>query len=257
MSIISTPNKNSVEGMYETSSGKQRVVMTSSFSGTQTAYSESSVECIVQDGSGNKQRCVCVTPIDAGSSLPDQTGQGGKFLKTTGSSLAWDDVVQNSGTGSLSLGLGGAEADGDGSIGIGAGSESSGSSSIAIGTSAEAKGADSIAIGGIAKDNSKNYNTIVGGRSTSTQNGSTVIGYNASSTALGGIAIGLGASATEAGTLNIGLSTDGNTGTSYKLLDSDGTIPAVRLGTLPQNDGNYRLRLTIASGVPTLSWVAE
>lgn len=104
MSIISTPNENSVEGIYETSSGKQRVVMTSSFSGTQTDYSESSVECIVQDGSGNKQRCVCVTNFSDAESSP---------------------------------------------------------------------------------------------------------------------------------------------------------ISAVRLGTLPQDDGNYRLRLTIASGVPTLSWVAE
>ena len=259
MSIINTPTTDSVEGVVGTDSGNQRVVMVNPIVGTQSGYSTKSVECVVEDEGGNKQRCVCVTHFsDAESSpIPDQTGHGGQFLKTTGSSLVWDDVVQNSGTGSLALGLGGADADGDGAIGIGSGSESSGASSISVGISSEATGDDSIVIGGIAKDNGNNYNTVIGGRSTSTKNGSTIVGYNASSTAIGGIAIGLGASATENGTLNIGLSTNGNTGTSYKLLNSDGTIPAIRLGSLPNNDGNYRLRLTISSGVPTLSWVAE
>ena len=37
-----------------------------------------------------------------------------------------------------------------------------------------------------------------------------------------------------------------------------GTISADRLAsTTGLADGNYKLRLTMASGVPTLSWVAE
>ena len=41
-------------------------------------------------------------------------------------------------------------------------------------------------------------------------------------------------------------------------MNATGNLPADRLAsTTGLADGNYRLRLTMASGVPTLSWVAE
>lgn len=49
----------------------------------------------------------------------------------------------------------------------------------------------------------------------------------------------------------------GNHNGVYKLFDADGTIPAARHASLPVADGTYVLKLVIASGVPTLSWVAE
>ena len=64
----------------------------------------------------------------------------------------------------------------------------------------------------------------------------------------------------EAGTVCFALTTtnDDTLPPNYKLLDSDGTIPADRLAsTTGLADGNYRLRLTMTNGVPTLSWVAE
>ena len=44
----------------------------------------------------------------------------------------------------------------------------------------------------------------------------------------------------------------------YKILDANGNLPADRLAsTTGLADGNYRLRLTMSNGVPTLTWVAE
>ena len=40
-------------------------------------------------------------------------------------------------------------------------------------------------------------------------------------------------------------------------INSDGTIPAARHAALPSADGTYVLKLVIADGTPTLSWVAE
>ena len=76
---------------------------------------------------------------------------------------------------------------------------------------------------------------------------------------------GLGANGlnSEAGTLCVALTTtnSGNRANwnNYKVLKSDGTIPADRLGdTTGLTAGNYRPRLTIdAQGNKTITWVAE
>lgn len=66
-----------------------------------------------------------------------------------------------------------------------------------------------------------------------------------------------GASLT-AGTFYIGLRNSTNEdGTVYEMLSHNGTIPAARHAALPSADGTYVLKLVIANGVPTLSWVAE
>lgn len=259
MSTITEPSTSTVEGVVGTDKGNQRVVMTNAFTGTQLVHSTKSVEVLCDDGSGNKQLCVAVTHFSdsESSSIPSQLGHGGQFLKTNGTTIEWDDALQNEATGSLGFGVGGATVSGSGAIGIGAGVESNGASSVAIGTASIAEGDDSICIGTVSKDNNTNSNVCIGSRTSSTQNGSVVVGYNAKSTAIGGIAIGLDAEASEAGTFNVGLSTDGYSGTSYKVLENNGQICASRFATIPVTNGNYRLRATVNNGVVTYSWVAE
>ena len=258
MSTITEPSTTTVEGVVGTDSGNQRVVMTEAFNGTQLTHSTKSVEVICEDGSGNKQRCVAVTHFsDSESSpIPSQLGHGGQFLKTTGSTLVWDDALQNKATGSLAVAVEG-DADGDGAIAVGMGSEANGQSGIALGTGAESGGDDSICIGGIAKDNGENYNTVIGGRASSTKRGNVVLGYNASSTALGSVALGYQASATENGTFVVGLSTDGNSTTNYTVINSDGKINPSMFANVPSADGTYVLKVTVSGGVKTYSWVAE
>lgn len=76
MALESEPNEYSVTGVVSTSEGNQEVVFTSEFSGTQQGYSEMSTECIVEDGSGNKQRCVCIKNMDNLSVPPMPTTAG-------------------------------------------------------------------------------------------------------------------------------------------------------------------------------------
>ena len=218
MSTITEPNEYSIEGIVGTDSGNQRVVMTSAFTGTQLIHTTDSVEVVCEDEQGNKQRCVAVTHFSDSESnpIPSQTGHGGQFLKTTGTTLLWDDALQNKATGSLGVAIEG-DADGDGAIAIGKGSEASGQSGISIGTGAESTGDDSICVGGIANDGGEDYNTIVGGRASASKKSNTVLGYNSSSSALGAVAIGYQAEATENGTMVVGLAVDGVTPTNYTL----------------------------------------
>lgn len=112
----------------------------------------------------------------------------------------------------------------EGGTTVGAGSMGSGTNSVAIGNTTVASGASSIAIGNGA---------------TASANDAIMVGHGTNSTA---------------GTMAVGLGT-GLAPVTYTLLDANGNIPADRLGTLPAADGNYTLRLTIASGVPTITWV--
>lgn len=258
MSTITEPSTTTVEGVVGTDSGNQRVVMTSAFTGTQLVHSTKSVEVLCDDGSGNKQLCVAVTHFsDSESSpIPSQTGHANQFLKTTGSTLVWDDVLQNKATGSLGVAIEG-DATGDGSIAVGEGSEANGQSGIALGTGAESGGDDSICIGGIAKDGDKDYNTVIGGRASASDISNVVLGYNASSTAVGSVALGYQASATENGTFVVGLSTDGISTTNYTVIGTNGKINPAMFASVPQTDGNYILRATVNNGVVTYSWVAE
>ena len=153
-----------------------------------------------------------------------------------------------------------------GTIAIGAGSMAggsySGNNSIAIGENAN------------AKDNlSGNYNVAIGGSATA-RAAATAVGYAAygahHSVAIGdnmcsyngGVIIGSADSqviGTGKGCFDVVLYNDQTyTSTLYNILDINGILAADRLAsTTGLADGNYRLRLTMASGVPTLSWVAE
>lgn len=168
--------------------------------------------------------------------LPSQTGNAGKFLTTDGTDASWSSCyyslidgfkqqVNLSNVNALKVPTAPGIAIGTNSVtgyAIGIGGSVSGFSGIAIGFASNAQGEKSVAIG---------YGTIAA-KTNSIQLGT---GNN-----------------NEAKTLYVGFDTS-----NYKLLDSDGTIPAARHAALPSADGTYVLKLVIASGVPTLSWVAE
>lgn len=172
---------------------------------------------------GKKHRVNLVADITGGggggSSLPDQTGHSGEFLTTDGTDASWSDKpLVNSGTGSQSIGIL---------------STASGTFSVAVGKNATAN-----------KDNA----CAVGALSSATGITSLALGYGATATKQNAIQIGNGSNSV-AGTVKI---------RSYEIMSADGTIPADRLAsTTGLADGNYRLRLVMASGVPTLEWVAE
>lgn len=71
MSTVTEPNEYSVEGIIDSGDSKQRVIMTQTVDGSQVSYSENSVECVVENAGGKKQRCVCVYVFSDGASNPE------------------------------------------------------------------------------------------------------------------------------------------------------------------------------------------
>lgn len=66
-------------------------------------------------------------------------------------------------------------------------------------------------------------------------------------------AIGVSATNSDANTFKVA-----NANGNFEMMNANGNLPADRLAsTTGLADGNYRLRLTITNGEPTLSWVAE
>ena len=74
MSTITEPNEYNVEGIVTSGESKQRVVMTQTIDGSQLSYSEDSVECVVENSGGKKQRCVCVYVFSDGTNNPERFG---------------------------------------------------------------------------------------------------------------------------------------------------------------------------------------
>lgn len=88
MATITNPNEYSVEGIVTSGEGKQRVIMTQTIDGSQLSYSEDSVECIVENSGGEKQRCVCVYVFSDGANNPENfanvpTSNGNYRLRLT------------------------------------------------------------------------------------------------------------------------------------------------------------------------------
>ena len=86
--------------------------------------------------------------------LPDQTGNSGKFLTTDGTDASWSDKpLVNRATGTNGIGIGGSSlvASGNNSIAVGPNPQATASGAIAIGVDARATVADGIAIGDYAR----------------------------------------------------------------------------------------------------------
>ena len=198
----------------------------------------------------------------SGGGLPDQTGQSGKFLTTDGTDASWSNLV--------------------------------GTAPTTNNTSRKLLVTDGSAIESWAAGFTVNYNTFQSNgfinlsKNTQTPYKSVVVGFNAqadsstgqvviggvavSSNAPFGVAIGMNAGVGAQGAIQISgngtnttqTNSDANTfkvanaNGNFEMMNANGNLPADRLAsTTGLTDGNYRLRLVMASGVPTLEWVAE
>lgn len=178
----------------------------------------------------------------APSGLPDQTGQNGKFLTTDGTDASWSDKpLVNTATGADSLQVLGNTINPvtqSQSTVVGKGSYVSGNQATVCGTNSFA------APYGVAIGRDAGVNTGC--------NYGIAIGRGCRSNAASAIQLGAGQTNSDANTFKVA-----NANGNFEIMSADGTIPAARHASLPAADGTYVLKLVIASGVPTLSWVAE
>ena len=133
------------------------------------------------------------------------------------------DVLTNTATGTDSFSTGGANVTtGSSSLAIGVDAATGLSGEVAVGAAAMSGGYASVAVGNAADATGGNA-VAVGQNSLAGSMNSTAVGQGAKSTATYAIQLGAGTNS-EAGTLSVGLR-NGN----YKLLGSNGKIPAERL----------------------------
>lgn len=196
-----------------------------------------------------------------GSSLPDMTGQSGKFLTNDGTDASWGTIsaLQNTATGSDSLTILGEPTNTYDNVNIGKNSGFYGfggykapSSSIAIGNYAKVYGryteSYNIAIGYLARTGDTtgtsysefgSGNIAIGGYSVAKGDyfaGGIAIGYQTEATASRAIALGRSAKATAVGAIQI-------SGAGYATTNSTPGTLQIALGTNPNGAGwtNYRL----------------
>ena len=133
----------------------------------------------------------------------------------------------------------------DATVGIGYGANIGMEHDVVIGYSAST-----------SSNSGSGYNVAMGAGSYINGKRAVAIGGQAEATADHAIQIGSKNSATtnsDANTFKVA-----NANGNFEMMDANGNLPAARLASITGlADGNYRLRLTISSGVPTLSWVAE
>lgn len=187
----------------------------------------------------------------SGGGVTSVNGQTGD-VSITAESLG---AIKNNSTGDGSLSILGAANTIPNAISIGKDSNSS-TVGVAIGISAATGSPNTVSIGYQTYTGSTYAVAIGNGASVMYNCGNGIAIGNAAKVAnnsTNSIQLGTGQTTT-ANTFSVGFSGSGN----YLMLDGlTGLIPAARLGAIPSSDGNYRLRLTISGGVPTLSWVAE
>ena len=241
---------------------------------TDATYTNGYFYKCVSDGQNPATYSWTAVAVQASSGgLPSQTGNSGKFLTTDGTDASWSDKpIVNNTTASDTYALSNRNISYSGCTILGSGATTDSSYSISIGHRAYGS-TNSISLGNFSNCGSTGENNVVIGASAAAVIGNSflaaaqkecvAIGHEAIACAgyqvagYGIMQFGKGTNS-ESGTVCFGLTTDGTNFTNYKLLNSDGTIPADRLAsTSGLADGNYRLRLTMSSGVPTLSWVAE
>ena len=227
--------------------------------------------------------------VQAGD-LPDTTDHYGQFLKVDIDGPSWSPInaLQNNtsntnglailgsvtGTCSNATAVGAsAEAQNNNTTAIGYNTKAESTSCTAIGSSADAFRMRSTAIGFSAHTGGNDAVCVGSSATTSDVNsdGMVAIGGLSGGNGDGAVAIGYGAKVGATGAIqissrygNINTNSDAytfkvaNRNGNFMIMNANGNLPADRLAsTTGLADGNYRLRLTMASGVPTLSWVAE
>lgn len=153
----------------------------------------------------NQTGAVTITGDDI---LPSQSNNSGKFLTTNGTTASWGNALTNKTTAL------GAVVIAPGNVG----NISVGNYGVCVGNDTKTVGECGVSVGYSA------------GRLNSNSKYAVCIGYNNAATAIGAYQFGSGTNS-EAGTVCFALNTDGNNANwhNYKVLDSDGTIPADRL----------------------------
>ena len=219
-------------------------------------------KCVSDGGNPATYSWTRVDVQPAPSGLPDQTGQSGKFLTTDGSTASWSDKpLVNTATGTGSFTVGGVASTFNGVTNIGTQSQAYSYSNVLVGRNTSAY-QTSVAVGDGAVAGNASYqklgNVALGYGATTRGDYSIAIGFSAKAYANNAIQISAANNAvnqinSDANTFKVG-----NANGNFEIMSADGTIPADRLAsTSGLADGNYRLRLTMVSGVPTLTWVAE
>lgn len=177
-----------------------------------------------------------IAKINNAASLPDQTGNSGKFLTTNGTDTSWSGApLVNKNTSAYGLKV-----------------------TTLYDVSAGAVGAN---VFGYQAYSSSTYSVVIGGQASISTNstGSIAIGNSAQigSNAAYAIQLGSGTNSTER-TLKVGL---GGTSYQYELLSADGTIPEARLadttsattGQVLQLDSNNNANWSTISEVASQS----
>lgn len=147
-----------------------------------------------------------------GASLPDQTGNAGKFLTTDGTEASWGDALTNVAIHESSLIINGSETieSAQNAVGIGVGAYIAGIESVGIGSNASCFGVGSVAIGRKTTINSGGWYAIA-------------IGYSSNSNGFYSIQLGKGTN-NDANTFKVG-----NQNGNFEMMSADGTIPADRM----------------------------
>ena len=186
--------------------------------------------------------------------LPDQTGNAGKFLTTDGTDASWSDKpLVNDTNQSTSLTILGTPTIKSYTTNIGYESKATKNNSTAVGAYSQATGGSSTAYGRYTIASGE-ASVCIGNYSTASGAYSIVIGLESTASAANSIEISTksGYTNSDANTFKVG-----NDNGNFEIMSADGTIPAARHASLPVADGTYVLKLVIADGTPTLSWVAE
>ena len=174
-----------------------------------------------------------------GASLPDQTGNAGKFLMTDGTTASWGDALVNNSSGGVAIGN----------------KSNSVSYGVAIGRYASVKATDGIAVGDTAQAQGE-YAVAIGGSVIASGETSVAIGNTARASAKNAIQISTGMASrdnTDANTFKVG-----NANGNFEMMSADGTMPTDRYTTTPIDAGTYVPKLTIAEdGTATREWGPE
>lgn len=202
---------------------------------TDATYTHGYIYECVSDGGNPATYSWSAVEVQASSGgLPTQTGNAGKFLTTDGTDVSWSDkpLVNTATFQQYSLGVGfGSSVLYSNAVAAGAHSSAS-QGGVSVGASSSC-GVNGISIG------------------NGVYSGTNAVSIKGSAGGVAAIQIGQGTN-NDNNTVKFG-----NNNGNFEIMSADGTIPAARHASLPAADGTYVLKLVIASGVPTLSWVAE
>lgn len=184
-----------------------------------------------------------ISATGGGASLPDQTGNAGKFLTTDGTTASWGKALTNTASqdGSLAI-LGTTTSDADVAIG---GSAQAGSGGTAVGNQASSGGLFSVALGWKSSASSW-YGVAIGTQTRAAGWQALAVGYKAQALAEGAIQLSThstGRANSDANTFKVG-----NANGNFEMMDANGNVPLGRLTYVTNQIGDISTALTAILG---------